>query len=331
MSAVRSLLDDPATRLYFAGHETFPLRHGWLKKAVDAVCDPAYADGGRSVFTDEAAIAYFGVGKNMVASIRHWALACGVLRVQGEDEGRHAGRLVPSALGRLMFGADGDPYLEACASLWLLHWNLCAAPGRATAWYWAFNEMNEPTFSRDVLRARLSRRCEELRESGRLKGARITDATIKGDVLCLIRTYLNRSGAGKAVREDNLECPLAELGLVQPFDVGSAFQFRRGPKSNLPDAVFLYGMLCFWQRCYPTRREFSVEALAFEPGSPGRVFLMDAEAVAERLVRLGDLTRGAIRWDESTGMRQVYAPDVMSMNPLSQVAALYARDARAAA
>ena len=67
---------------HFSGHETFPLRQMWLKKAHDQ------ATAGRlllrSTFSDEDAIANFGVGKNMVASIRHWALACGVMWETGE-------------------------------------------------------------------------------------------------------------------------------------------------------------------------------------------------------------------------------------------------------
>ena len=226
-------------------------------------------------------------------------------------------------MGDMMFGEAGDPYLERACSLWLLHWHLTATPGRATTWYWAVNELNEPTFSRDLIRARLTRRCDELRESGRLKHSRITDSTLKSDVLCFIRSYATKADAGRAAQEDTLECPLTELGLVQPVDVGAAFQFRRGPKSTLPDEVFLYGLLRFWKDLYPTRREFSVEAVTHEPGSPGRVFLLDEETVAERLARMTELTQGAVRWDESTGMRQVYALDVATLDPLSYVRRLY--------
>ena len=34
-------LTDPATKVQFAGHDTFPLRLLWLKKAYDAVRDGA--------------------------------------------------------------------------------------------------------------------------------------------------------------------------------------------------------------------------------------------------------------------------------------------------
>lgn len=323
----RSLLDDSRFRLQFAGHETFPLRYGWLKKSFDAVsaAEAAGKADTRSIFTDDAAIANFGVGKNMVTSMRHWSLASGILAVSVDDDSNASGgQLETTPLGRLIFGEWGDPYLERAASLWLLHWHLASTPGRATTWYWAFNELNEPTFTRDVVRTRLARRCDELRNDGRLKTARITESTLKSDVLCFIRTYAVKAD-GRSTQEDALECPLTELGLVQSVDVGSAFQFRRGPKSTLPDEVFLYGLLRFWRALYPTRREFTVEALTHEPGSPGRVFLLDEETVAERLARLSDLSRGAVRWDESTGMRQVYAADVMSLDPMTFAERLYRR------
>jgi len=281
-----------------------------------------------AIFTDESSIALFGVGKNMVVAIRHWALAANVIELK-ECDGVF--RLAPTAFGDLLLG-DSDPYLEHLASLWLIHWNLVARPGRATTWYWAFNEINEPSIDRDLLVDRLSRRVTALRESGRMKESRIAETTIRRDVECFVRTYLTRPISGRAVQEDNLESPLSELALLQPVGVGSAFRFRRGPKPTLPDEVFLFGLLAFWRQLYPTRREFSVEAITHEPGSPGRVFLLDEESVAERLASAADLTGGAIRWDESTGMRQVYAHDLDGIDPLAILQGMYgqSRTVRAA-
>ena len=66
-------------RPQLSGHETFPLRYGWLKKAFDAVRDTESEDDNRYVFTGPDAIARFGVGKNMGSSMRHWAVAAGVI------------------------------------------------------------------------------------------------------------------------------------------------------------------------------------------------------------------------------------------------------------
>lgn len=327
---VNSLLNDPRYKLQFAGHETFPMRYGWLKKSYDAVC-LALAKGNtdtRSIFTDESSIAYFGVGKNMVASMRYWAHASNVLS-QGDDNIGAAGLLEPTELGRLIFDDGGDPYLDDPASLWLVHWHLASTPNRTTTWYWAFNELYEPTFTRELLLHRLQRRLGELREVGRLTESRLTEMTLKRDIECFVRTYATRPENSKAGQEDSLESPLSELGLLQSVDGVPGFQFRRGPKMSLPDEVFLYGLVRFWTELYPTRREFSVEALTHEPGSPGRVFLLDEESVVDRLIKLADLTDGILRWDESTGMRQVYAAKkIEQLNPMDHLAQLYRQSAQ---
>ena len=41
-----------------SGHETFPLRYGWLKKAFDAVEGEVRPDGARPIFLDDDAIAH---------------------------------------------------------------------------------------------------------------------------------------------------------------------------------------------------------------------------------------------------------------------------------
>ena len=82
-----------------SGHETFPLRYGWLKKAFDAVRETEGDENNRPVFSADDAIARFGVGKNMVASIRHWAIASGVIEeVSGER------RIRCTKFGDMLFG-----------------------------------------------------------------------------------------------------------------------------------------------------------------------------------------------------------------------------------
>ena len=84
-----------------SGHETFPLRYGWLKKAFDAVQDSKDEDDNRTVFSGPDAIARLGVGKNMVASMRHWAYVSGII---AEPSGQK--RIETTALGRLIFGEE---------------------------------------------------------------------------------------------------------------------------------------------------------------------------------------------------------------------------------
>ena len=325
----RSIIDSSEEKLHFAGHETFPLRYGWLKKAYDAVVkEGQQGEVAGSIFNDEKSIAEFGVGRNMVLSMKYWGIATKVL-IAEDVPGERNSKIIVGPIGDLLFGDGLDPFLEHPGSLWLLHWMLASKPGRATAWHWAFNEFHEPNFDRELLRRRLIQRCEELCQAGRLgKGRGLSGSTIKRDAECLIRTYYAGSKGSRRAPEDSIECPLTELGLIQAAGVGELFRFRRGAKATLPDEVFLFALLDFWESFYPGRRSFSVEFLAFEPGSPGQVFLLDESAVADRLARLEELSRGRVRWDESSGMRQLYMHDAEGFDRWIVLREMFERDMR---
>lgn len=327
----RSLFDIDGARLHLAGHETFPLRYGWLKKAYDAISVSISnaEDSSSNAFADDSAIAKFGVGKNMVLSMRHWGIATGILCLSGPS-GNRSQRLLPGELGNFLFGESSDPHLEHPASLWLIHWMLASAPGRAGAWHWAFNEFHEPTFDRELMTQRLSRRCRELHETGRLERV-ASEVSLKRDIECLIRTYHAAAPTGRRAPEDSIESPLAELGLIQRAALGDYFRFRRGAKPSLPDEVFLFALIDFWKTHYANRKSFSVDFVTFERGSPGQAFLMDEDAVAERLARLDQLTGSKLIWDESSGMRQIYAPGLSDIAPWDVLKSLYRRDMRIAA
>lgn len=328
---VRSLFDINGARLQLAGHETFPLRYGWLKKAYDAVDEKIRSspEASTNIFADESAIARFGVGRNMVLSMRHWSLSTGILRLDEDSSARNP-KIILGYLGKFLFGERRDVHLEHPASLWLIHWNLAAQPGRAGAWHWAFNEFNEPTFDRELMAQRLARRCRDLHEIGRLDRP-ASPVSVKRDVECLVRTYYAAAATGRKAPEDSIESPLAELGLIQRAALGDAFRFRRGAKPSLPDEVFLFALTEFWRSQFPGRKSFSVDLLTYERGSPGQVFLMDEDSVAERLSRMEALTDGALTWDESSGMRQLYAPRLDAIDAFKALSALYDRDMRLAA
>jgi hypothetical protein len=290
----RGLLYSSEYRPLFSGHETFPLRYGWLKKAYDAVTEGP-AEGDRQIFLSDESIARFGVGRNMVASMRHWASCCGVVA-----ENPRTGQIVPTAAGDFLFGAGGaDPYLEHPASLWHLHWLLCCGnPVRPlkTTWYWIFSHFTGTSFKRDDLVDGLMR----LGESR--KWQRMARTTVQRDVECFVRMYETSSVSARGAVEDNLESPLAELALVRGLK--GHFHLARGPKPTLPPGVFAMALDDFWNRL-GAARTLSFEMAAYEPGSPGRVFLLDEPDLADRLFGLEEITNGAFRWSETAGLKQI--------------------------
>ena len=277
----------------FSGHETFPLRYGWLKKAFDRVADTENQPGNKAICWGDDAIARFGVGKNMVASMRHWAKAARVIEEPANNSVR------TSRLGSLLFGPKGlDPYMEHPATLWLIHWQLAARADKTT-WFWAFNHYPAITFERDGLINKLNRLAKDR------NWPRVANTTVKNDVACFIRTYVARQTSTKTGHDDALESPLTELGLIRAIGKKDGFRFVRGPKSTLRDGIFTFALIDFWLRYAPNAATLSFEVIAYAPGAPGRVFQFDENDVAERLAALDEVTGGALRWSETAGLKQV--------------------------
>ena len=289
-------------RPQLSGHETFPLRYGWLKKAFDAVVATEGEEGdNRRVFSGADAIARFGVGKNMVSSMRHWATAAGVIK---DVESR---RIATTALGRRLFDGNGlDPYMEDPATSWLIHWRFCGRPAKTT-WFWAFNHYPDLSFEREGLVQGMKKLTEDR------KWIRVSVATIRRDVSCFIRTYVAQAPAGRSSQEDGLESPLTELGLIKPIGRRDVFRFVRGPKPSLGVGTFCYAVTHFWNRYSTNSNTLSFEALAHEPGSPGRVFLLDENDMVDRLAGLEEATNSAYRWSETAGLKQLVRSDAMSL------------------
>jgi hypothetical protein len=282
---VRDAFDVWTGRGQFAGHETFPLRLLWLKKAYDAV------EGGApsGIFHEPDAIARFGVGRNMAVSMRYWALASGFIQESGR-------RLSETEVGRAVLSQAGwDPYLERLSTLWLTHWNLATNPAVTTTIYFAFNALTAPEFESTSV-------VQELKELVQRKGWRAAPITLQRDVEVFLRSYVRRDDSSI---EDAAEPLLAELGLVRNVRPGGWHEFVRGPKPTLSDGVFGYALGSFWQQHHDEVATLTAEQICYAPGSPGRVFKLDEDSIVVRLMRLEELTEGAWVWTDTAGLRQV--------------------------
>ena len=282
----------PNQRPQFSGHETFPLRQLWLRKAYDAVA--YYRKLGipapKTVFSEDGAIARFGVGKNMVSSIRFWASAC---RIIEESEGGY----VTTELADLLFDPDTglDPYSEQPATTWLMHWFLASSPEKTTTWYFVYNHVVQQVFKRESIVDALTGLIAE-------HNLRISVATLKRDVECCIRSYVPRLGGDSP--EEMSEPLLGELGLLQQ-NTKDSFEFRRGAKRSLPDGIFAYALLDYWESLGQSGSVMAFDRVAHDYSSPGRVFKLDEHAVADRLMGLEQLSKSQLLWTEQAGIRQV--------------------------
>jgi hypothetical protein len=278
------LIED--TKLSFSGHETFPLRYGWLPKGVQHVMQ--YDD----LFARDDAMVILGVGKNMVTSIQHWTKKLEMVETPTR------GIYQATELGKALFGEDGwDPYIEDPGTLWLIHWLMTSRLETNSTWYLAFTIWNSNEFLRPNLEEWL------IKVAKQSPATRVTEMSMKRDVEVFLRTYIPAGSSRTLMAEDTFDCPLVELGLIEEID-HNLFRFVRGPKSSLPDLIFTYALLDYWRHSKRQQDAISFENLLLSPGSPGAVFKLSENAFVERLERLPIWS--GLAYDDTSGMRTVY-------------------------
>jgi hypothetical protein len=296
-------------RLSFSGHETFPLRFSWLKKAVDAVERDA------KVFSADEALATFGVGKNMVRAIKHWARATGVI----ENDSGERGAVQVTPFGRRLFGAEGaDPFCEDPATLWVLHWHLCRTAGRSTLWHFVFGHWRSSSASGalelDALQPALRQWLADTHDD-----TPPAASTLRRDLRCLRACYApDRSERSNL--EDVVGCPLASLGLIQK--TGGLYRLRQGHQTALPADIFAYVVLDYWRRRAPGSETLALQDLLSERASPGRILLVDEDQAFALIEEVEHQADAPFVYRDTAGIRQLYL-QADSLDPAAALTRYY--------
>lgn len=285
---LRGPLGKAKYRPKFSGHDTFPFRYAWLTKIAH------YLEEGDVKKIKEferhklQTMSEFGVGLNMVKSMRHWSLVTKVCDKNFEL----------TDFGKFVFSKKKavDPYLEKNETLWLLHW-MIASDSSLTTWFYLFNYHPSIIVNREQV-------TNELLQIGKFsKWKGISPNTIKRDVDCFIRTYLVSHKKGE-ITEDSIECPLAELGLLQQTYTKNEFELHKGPKSSLSQGIFEFALNDYWSK--QNNQIITFEKLMYDFGSPGKVFQLDEKSLEEYLDNMGQSFNKIFQFDKGAGgLRQI--------------------------
>jgi hypothetical protein len=297
--------DRQKMKFSFSGHESFPFRYGWLQKGI------RFLDDYPNLYLRDDAMVILGVGKNMVRSIRYW---CETLNLITSP---NRGVFEPTMLGKYIFGEGGwDPYMEDPATLWLLHWKLVSNWEKSSTWYLIFMRWIDLQFSKDHLMNWLW----EIAENNNI--SRVTRNSIKRDVDVFLRTYLPSRNSLKTNVESTYDCPIVELGLIEEVDK-DLFSFVNGPKPSLPDEVFIFSLLEYWNQYSPDQNSISYEKIRYGEGGIGRGFLINDNNLFQRLEKLP--SQLGIQYDDTAGKRGLYRDTSKKINPFDILSDYYSK------
>lgn len=282
----------------FSGHETFPCRYAWLPKAYLSLT------GDQRIFSDEEeAMVSMGVGKNMVRAIRFWVQATGVA-----EAAREGGYSI-TEFGKALLDREGfDPFLEDRRTLWLIHWQLSTHVDEPLfAWDFLLNRWPHPEISRTEALRTFDQEAKRL-------GRKLSTVTLEQHFDTFLHTYVPTRSRKGDIQEDNLDCPLVELELIQKVgerDYGAGgrrepiYVFRREPKPEITPELFVYCLNDFWNKRRGAERTLTFRDVSVAHGSPGQIFKLPEWDVRERLERLADDSDGAFSYQESASLQQV--------------------------
>lgn len=257
----------------FGGHETFPIREGWLHKGLKLLVE----DPG--LLVDENASEHLGVGQNMAKSIRHWLVATGLAQAVQKARGNNKPGYEPTALGRVVW--KRDRYFLDPGTWWALHINLVNNPDHAATWTWFFNSFSSDRFDRPLCLESLTRHLQLAKQ--RLPNNR----TLARDISCLMATYSRPIPEDDSDPEDAQDCPFRELGVLSYFRSSGYYQLHRGPK-GIPGELLGYSLAIAFSDAAAGKGtvDITLHDATRQPGGPGKVFALTSEALFGLAMRI---------------------------------------------
>lgn len=267
----------------FRGHETFFIRKGWLYKGMsNVVQEPGVFQGVAGNPMD-----VLGIGANMVKALRYW-----LTTTQLTSEPRVGKKnQTLTELGEIIF--DNDAYMEEIGSIWLVHYMLAINKNDATSWYIFFNEFNKTEFNVEDFHSALVKyvRMED--------GTVPSDRAIEDDFTCLMNTYVPRArlNPAKVHPENNIDCPLGELGLVDVIDKRKGVYKKSVPKLDMiPQLILLSAII----NSSNGEKEIRISSLQNDKLQIGKIFNLDSITLINALYRLE--TTGLIKVIRTAGL-----------------------------
>ena len=276
-------------RIKLQGHEKFALREGWINKALKLLPDNADA------FTRKDATDLFGIGSNMVKSLRYWMRAFVLTNAAGTEL---------SPVGILI--AQYDPYMEKSFSLWIMHSFIVKNLEDATTWYMFFNRCDADDLDKAEIEKILLREVRKYAE-----GTSFSEKSLSNDIDVLLSMY-SRSKE-KVDPEDKSVSPFSQLALLKKID--GRYIKNHPNKAQFPDEVVLYELASRGIG----EDGISIEKLLYEEKGLIKIFNMTAVMATDYFDRLD--ASGYIRVDRTAGLDMIYP--VKNLDPLKVIEDYY--------
>ena len=279
----------------FRAHDTFFIRKGWLSKGLSHV----YKDSSVFISKTQNPMDVFGIGNNMVKALRYWMQVTGLTKEP--EKGKRVQEFTD--FGELVF--KYDRYIDETGTLLLLHYELASNEKDATAWYYFFNQFTFNEFTKEDFVREIQNYIQINNED------EVATRSLEDDFACILSTYQSRSKMGTTISpENNIDCPLGELNLIDTLDKKRKIYRKAIPSKELFDPWIIMAIISRWSEEHGNVKEVSLNDLLTSPCNIGRIFNLDTITMLDILYKTEKL--GRIKINRTAGLDVVVLNDVPS-------------------
>ncbi len=264
------------------GHEKFPLREGWINKALMIILDTPDA------FLRKDATDMFGIGSNMVKSLRYWMRAFG-LTIEKGSSGAEL-----TDIGKLI--VKYDPYLENPFTLWIMHSCISKNKEEATTWFMYFNHCDADDLKKSEIETILLREVKKY-----VSGQNFSEKSLSNDVDVLLNMYSKNKE--KADPEDRSICPFSQLALIK--NMGGKYIKNRPNKKTFSEMIVLYELVLMSK----DSEGISIEKAVHGENGLANIYNLTSVMANDYFDRLD--AAGYIHVDRTAGLDMIYLVNKM--------------------
>ena len=264
-------------KMRLQGHEKFPLREGWLNKGLRIVNDNPM------VFQGKEGPDEFGIGNNMVKSLRYWLKAFDLI------EGTLTKGLTLTEFGKTIY--EYDPYIEQDFTLWILHSKIAKNIEEATSWYMFFNRCDLEDMEKDIIEKVLHREIVKY-----ASGQTFSEKSVKNDLDVILNMY----SKGKKVEdpEEKSVSPFVSLNLIKNCE--GSYSKKAPDRRKINEDVILFELADLMNGL----DNISIEHAINGECGISKIYQLKSVDINEMLDRLD--SRGYIRVDRTAGLDIIY-------------------------
>ena len=132
--------------------------------------------------------------------------------------------------------------------------------------------------------------------------------SLNDDFACIVNTYLPRykSNPGKVSPENNIDCPIGELNLVDIVDKKKKIYRKAAPKKGTLNPLIVLSVIVDQANINESGTEIKINTILTDKNNAGKIFSLDVIALTEMLYELQKL--GYIKVNRTAGL------DVIKLN-----------------